>query len=308
MTSPGQGAAVPTIAPPPPAVPAAPPAATHAPTAIAGAAAQPQNVSTGPTPAGPASAPAAQPLKVFEQFVAALVSVYGDSQELKDYARGLYTCRSIHEHGLSDFEPEETKKYRHQAYVSFLSRRGNYSICRAVCRDVVLRQLWGQPGGFRKPLERALGYRDSADDLLQKFFHSEKAWHAIRARVKEQGAGRKIGALTGEELASFRSDVLAFVEGFDWQVVNGVDKKDVKNVVKTMLIANANSTKDVPAEPGAPPMEALGTAYDDPEDPEKEISIWAMEHERHLFDVRGGDRTDLIIAAAWKAASFFAQH
>jgi hypothetical protein len=240
-------------------------------------------------------------------FVGALVAVYGESKELSDYTRGLYTCRSIHDHGLSDFDPEETKKYRHQAYVWFLSRSGNYSICRAICRDVMLRKLWEQPGGARTPLQRALGYRDAADGLLSKFFHSQRAWQAIKARVKEQGSGKKIGSLNGDGLEAFRAEAVAFLEGCDWQAVDGVEAEDVKDVLKTMLIANAESTRAIPAQPDAPQMGALGEAYDDENDPEKEISVWAMEHERHLFDVHGGDRTELIISVAWKAATYFSR-
>ena len=129
----------------------------------------------------------------------------------------------------------------------------------------------------------------------------------MKALVKEQGSGKKIGNLTGEDLESFRRQAVAFLEGFDWQAVEGVEPMDVMKVLQTMLIASANSTKDTPARPDAPPMKALWTAYDDKTDADKEISIWAMEHECYMFDVHGGDRTEIIIAVAWKAASFFAQ-
>lgn len=299
-TTPGPTALAPAVS--------ASPVGTEAVIAPVGPAApQQQGNAVAADPPGGAPAPPGPLPKLFDLFVGALVAVYGESKELRDYARGLYTCRSIHDHGLSDFDPEETKKYRHQAYVWFLSKGGNYSICRAVCRDVMLRKLWEQPGGARTPLQRALAYRDAADGLLRKFFHSEKAWQAIKARVKEQGAGKKTGNLDGDGLEAFRAEAVAFLEGFDWQAVDGVEAKDAKEVLKTMLIANANSTGAVPAQPDAPQMEALGNAYDDKADPEKEISIWAMEHERHVFDVHSGDRTELIISVAWKAAKFFSR-
>jgi hypothetical protein len=252
-----------------------------------------------------AQPPGSASVNLFEKVVDEVIQVYGDTAKLRDYARGLYTCRSIHDHGLSDFDPVELQKYRHVAYTQFLARRRNYSVCRAICRDVILRQLWKQPGGSRTAMQKMFGYTDSASDLLRKFFYSQEIWQTVKTRAREQGAGKKIGALTEPELEAFRDMAIAFVAGFDWQAVEPVEKKDVLKVIQTMLMANATSVTSVPAASDVPSMHDLGIAFDHKTDPERELSIWSMQHEQYLFDLHCGDRTALIIAVAWKASSYF---
>jgi len=246
-------------------------------------------------------------LGIYEQLESHVISVYGDTPELRDYVRGLYSCRSIHDHGLSDFDTDEVQSARHRAYRQFRSKRGNYSICRAICRDIILRQLWEQPGIGKTAEELLCAYTDGASGLLRKFFCSSRTWQDMKRRARATRSGMTMATLTGTDLEGFRQQVTDLVVRFSWQCVQPQPNANtVRTVLRALLDAHARSASQMASVNGSPDMTSLVTAFRHPTDSNGEIAIWATEHAASTFNVHSGNRTDLLTAAAWRMATFFA--
>jgi hypothetical protein len=245
-------------------------------------------------------------LGIYEQLEAALVVLYGDDDVFKEYCRGLYTCRSIHDHGLSNFGAEEVRQQRHQAYLGFLAKRGNYSVCRAICRDVILRQLWEQPGGARDEMSRLFGFTDSAAGILDRLFYSTEIWSVIRNRANEQQSAVLMSTLADEALEQFRTEVVNFESRFAWQCVDPAPEVNaVRRVIRNLLDAHTRSVAQFAVLPDSPPIADLIAAFRQPNDSDQAIGIWAGTYTATSFDIPSGDRTELLAAAAWCTARFF---
>ena len=150
---------------------------------------------------------------------------YGDMPDLERWVQGLYGCRSVHNHGLdvaaAEADPKEQAKV--DAYKSFLSRRGNYTVCRSLCRDVILRRLRAAVDAKSGEAEQdkqmwmALGWTDDAGPILGRLLKSRQAWQRVRKLAKKNGSVDRLAAASGGDLDELREAIDEIGRDMTWQ-------------------------------------------------------------------------------------------
>ena len=200
---------------------------------------------------------------------------------LDEYVRGLYSCRSIHDHGLSDFDQQVTRQQRHQAYLAFLRRRGNYHVCRAMCRDIVLRRLQDQAEPPMTEAQRFLTHQETADDLLHAALRSDEIWGRIRSRAQQTGSAVQMAALTGDEQEVFHREARDFLDRFSWEFIDArPSAHQARAVLRAYLDAHQRSAgTDYVA---ARKLADLVSAFQAPQDSDRQMEIVRFMASRKL--------------------------
>jgi hypothetical protein len=237
-----------------------------------------------------------------EQLIQQIGEIY-QIDGLNDYIRGLYSCRSIHDHGLSDFDEQEIRQQRHQAYLAFLRRRGNYVICRAMCRDIILRRLQDQAQPPLTEAQKLITYQEAADSLIHAALHSDEIWAAIRSRTQETGSAARIAGLAGDDLEKFRSEVDNLLDRFEWEFMQAPPSiPQMLTILHVYLDAHQRSAGSAAAADRM--LGGLRQAFQSAQNPEREIALWALDESPDIESI-DPTLTDLIALVARKVATFF---
>jgi len=145
-----------------------------------------------------------------------LRSRYDDYPGLDEWVRGLYSERSVFNHGATIPLDPKSADPRMQAWIKFRERRGNWWVIRELCRDVIHRTL--EP--YKNSIERKfLSGINPADRYLRQLLLSKEAWSEVASRFTVKGAIDKLKAITEDDKDSWIELALEFEASHDWRFV-----------------------------------------------------------------------------------------
>lgn len=141
-----------------------------------------------------------------------LVKLYPDlpESELRAWAKGLYTQRSIFVHGASE-QPKEDDK---QAVAAFHKCRHNCEMLRWLCADLIydsLRMSLGRRASERARLE------GEPYSWLCKIFDSDRKWGKLARHFTQSESVDKVLGYSGADADRFAQDCRSFVDRHDWR-------------------------------------------------------------------------------------------
>ena len=151
-----------------------------------------------------------------ENLYLALRDRYSDYAGLERWVHGLYSERSVFNHGATvPLDPKSTDQ-RMRDWIFFRSKRGNWHIAREICRDVIHRTL----DPYKSSLERQMWRQfDRADTQLRQMLLSQDAWSEVAGRLTVKGAIDKLKATTEDEKDFWIELALEFERSHDWRFV-----------------------------------------------------------------------------------------
>lgn len=146
----------------------------------------------------------------------ALRDRYSDYSGLERWVHGLYSERSVFNHGATvPLDPKSTDQ-RMRDWILFRSKRGNWSVAREICRDVIHRTL----DPYKSSLERQTWRRfDRADTQLRQMLLSEGTWSNIAKVFTEKGAIANLRSIEEENRDVWIQLALQAEADLDWRFV-----------------------------------------------------------------------------------------
>jgi hypothetical protein len=171
-----------------------------------------------------------------------LTDIYGKQPALERWIKGLYSERSVFNHGVSAEPTLDSPDDRVRALAEFRQQSLSWDVLRRVCLDVINEQLQDSLDSVRRELSRMWS---PTRTLLRQLFCSEEIWiEVVKVFTQSKSVG-KIRALTGTEHDDFIELCCSFLNGHRWQAMKGkAELKKVCAALKTMaaLFGEAGKT------------------------------------------------------------------
>ena len=146
----------------------------------------------------------------------ALRDRYSDYAGLERWVHGLYSERSVFNHGAATLLDPKSTDQRMRDWIFFRSKRGNWSVAREICRNVIHRTL----DPYKSSLERQMWRQfDRADTQLRQMLLSQDAWSEVARRFTGTGAVDHLNATTEADRDFWIGLALAFEQNHDWRFV-----------------------------------------------------------------------------------------
>ncbi|QGJ70861.1 Hypothetical protein PBC10988_25600 [Planctomycetales bacterium 10988] len=230
-----------------------------------------------------------------------LAEIYGKHTKLERWIKGLYSERSVFNHGVSSEPTLDSPDDRVRALAEFRQRSLNWDVLRKLCLDVIKEQLQESLDSAKRELARLMS---PTRTMLRKFFFSEEIWSEIVKVFTQSKSVDTIRAFTGKDHDDFIELCCSYLNGHDWQAMKGkADPKKVCEVLKTMAAIfgeagrAANNAEDIAAA-----HELFQGA--DSEDGEA-IGRWERNHSQWEQLLAAQDIGDAAKAVAARTARFF---
>jgi hypothetical protein len=161
-----------------------------------------------------------------------ITELYGDHPKLERWIKGLYSERSVFNHGIAAEPTMTCSDDRVKALLEFRERNLNWDVLRKLCLDVILDQLQDSIEASRRGLARPM---NPMTTLLRQFFDSETIWDEIARVCTQAKSVEKILAFSGSDHDDFVELCCAFLNGHRGQAMKGkADNKKVLAVLMTM--------------------------------------------------------------------------
>jgi len=168
-----------------------------------------------------------------KQIVNAIERIYPLHGELPTFIEGLYSERSIFNHGLpipSNHAPSDREK----AFIQFRKRTQRYDVARQLCHDVIGTQLQSLLDEKEIQFKRLLA---PLTKRLNSFFDSDDLWRDIRTRFLATQSINEITSLDDESQSSFMGMCCAFLNSHQWNDMT--EDPDPKHVFQLLQNASA---------------------------------------------------------------------
>lgn len=136
-----------------------------------------------------------------------LVSFYNEPA-LGPWVRGLYTERSLFNHGITADPTATTTDQREHARRAYNDQPGNWQLLRQICEDVIRDQLqisWDEQARLTRRLLKPVCAS------IRSTFHSDAIWRDLSRTCKQTDATKVLRALTGDALEDVRNLFRAYV-------------------------------------------------------------------------------------------------
>ncbi len=200
-----------------------------------------------------------------------LIAMYPNFPEIERWVKGLYSERSVFNHGATVEEADAAKDDRAKALFEFRGGKLNWDVLRHLCLDVIRDQLHESLDSKGRELRRMMY---SSRELLAKLFGSEELWREIAKTFTQKEAVKRIMALSGDEQDEFLELCCAFLNGHHWQVIREkVEAKKVFDTLKAMAAVIGESSPDQADKDAA---EALFQAAKKKD--QDAVDLWARHH------------------------------
>jgi len=177
-----------------------------------------------------------------KEFSDKLTSIYGKHPAMERWIKGLYSERSVFNHGVSAEPTIDSPDDRVRALVEFRQRSLNWDVLRKLCLDVIKEQLQDSIDRAKRELSRMFS---PTRKMLRKFFFSEEIWGKIANVFTQPKSVDKICSLAGDELDDFVELCCSYLNGHSWQAMKGkTEPKKVLDSLKTMAAVFGECAKD----------------------------------------------------------------
>jgi hypothetical protein len=158
-----------------------------------------------------------------------LVKLYPDlpGPEMRAWAKGLYSQRSIFVHGASKQANEEDK----QAILAFHKCKHNCEVLRWLCVDVIhnsLRMSLGQRASERACLE------GEPYSWLCKIFDSDRRWTNLAHHFTQSKSVERVLGYSGTKADRFVQDCRSFVDRHEWRYMATEGMPETDQVFKVL--------------------------------------------------------------------------
>jgi len=230
-----------------------------------------------------------------------LVAIYGKHPAMERWIKGLYSERSVFNHGISTEPTLESSDDRIRALAEFRQRPLNWDVLRKLCLDVILEQLQDSLDTAKRELSRMWS---PTRTMLRQFFFSEEIWGEVYRAFTQFKSVEKIRALTGEEHDDFIELCCSFLNGHSWQAMKGkVESKKVLGTLKAMAAVLGECAKDNNDSEGQSSASQLFEAAKNGDT--DAVDDWAREHATWEKEYSVSNLEEAARAVAVHTANYF---
>jgi hypothetical protein len=230
-----------------------------------------------------------------------LTNLYGKHSAMERWIKGLYSERSVFNHGISAEPTLDSPDDRVRALAEFRQRPLNWDVLRKLCLDVIRENLQDSLELAKRELARMWS---PTRTMLRKFFFSEEIWGEIAKVFTQPKSVNTIRALSGEAHDDFIELCCAYLNGHSWQAMKGkAEPKKVCEALKAMAAIFGECAKDKNDAEGQASATQLFQAAKQGD--AEAIDLWARKHagwekEYSVANIEEGAR-----AVAVRTARFF---
>jgi hypothetical protein len=230
-----------------------------------------------------------------------LTDIYGKHPALERWLKGLYSERSVFNHGIPSEPTLDHADDRIRALTEFRQKSLNWDVLRKLCLDVIKEQLQESLDSVKRELARLMS---PTRTMLRKFFFSQDIWTEIARVFTQPKSVDTILGLAGKEHDDFIELCCAYLNGHDWQAMKGkVEPKKVCDVLKTMAAVFGECAKSNNDDEGqAAASELFEAAKQGNGDA---IDNWARTHASWDKEYAAFNREEAARAIAARTAKFF---
>lgn len=230
-----------------------------------------------------------------------LMAVYGKYITMERWIKGLYSERSVFNHGISTEPTHSSTDDRIKALAEFRDRSLNWDVLRKLCLDVILEQLQNSLDAGKLELSRLFS---PTRIMLRKFFFSEEIWGEIVKVFTQSKSVEKIRAITGDELDEFIKLCCSYLSGHSWQAMKSkAEAKKVFEVLKAMAAVFGECSKDKNDAEGKTSASQLFNAAQDSD--ADAVDLWAREHAKWDKEYSASNLEEAVRAVAVHTAMHF---
>jgi len=230
-----------------------------------------------------------------------LTDVYGKHNAMERWIKGLYSERSVFNHGSSTEPTLDSPDDRVKALAEFRQKPLSWDVLRKLCLDVINENLQDSLDSVKRELARLMS---PTRTLLRQFFFSEDIWAEIAKVFTQSKSVDTIRALTGDDHDDFIELCCSYLNGHNWQAMKGkAEAKKVFESLKSMAALfgeagkAANNEEDVAAA-----HELFQAAKSEDGDA---IARWARNHSQWEKLLAAENIGDAAKAVAAHTARFF---
>lgn len=232
-----------------------------------------------------------------------LMVIYGKHPAMERWIKGLYSERSVFNHGISTEPMLDSPDDRIRALAEFRQRSLNWDVLRKLCLDVIMEQLQDSLDAVRRELSRIW---NPTNTLLRKFFFSEEVWGDILKAFTQAKSVEKIRALTGEQHDEFIELCCSYLNGHSWQVMKGkAEPKKVFEALKAMAAVFGECAKAKNDTEGQTSASQLFQAAKQGD--AEAVGLWARNHAAWDKEYSASNLEEAARAVAVHTAMFFGQ-
>lgn len=232
-----------------------------------------------------------------------LMAIYGKHKAMERWIKGLYSERSVFNHGITTEPTLESSDDRIRALAEFRQRTLNWDVLRKLCLDVILEQLQDSLDKTKRDIARLMS---PTRTMLRKFFFSEEIWADIAKVFTQPQSVDTILGLSGKEHDDFIELCCAYLNGHDWQAMKGkAEPKKVCDVLKAMAAVFGEYAKRNNDNEG---QEAASELFEAAKRGDADaISSWARLHAGWEKEYAASNREEAARAVAARTAKFYGQ-
>lgn len=232
-----------------------------------------------------------------------LTGIYGKHSAMEVWMKGLYSERSVFNHGIAAEPTLTSPDPRLRALAEFRQIPHNRKVLRRLCLDVIKEQIQESLESAKRELSRLLS---STRKMLERFFFSDEVWGEVVKVSTQSKSVDTIRSYAGGDKDEFIELCCRFLNDHKWQDMKGnVEQKKIYAVLKTMAALfgeegkTANNQEDIAS---------AGTLYKaaDGEDNEA-VSAWARNH-THWVNLPPQGVGSVAKAVSAHTAMFFRVH
>lgn len=230
-----------------------------------------------------------------------LVEIYGRCPDFERWIKGLYSERSVFNHGISSEVTRDHPDDGIRALAEFRQRSLNWDVLRKLCLEVIEDQLQESLATIQRERARLM---TPVRSLLRRFFSSEEVWADVARVFTQNQSVRIILELREQEHEDFLQLCCGYLDGHLWKaMVRKAEPKKVCDVLKAMAAIVGEYAKIIDDNEGQAAALDLFEAAENAD--EERIGMWALKHAVWEKYWSTTDQQKIVRAVAVHTARFF---
>lgn len=230
-----------------------------------------------------------------------LVEIYGQCPDFQRWIKGLYSERSVFNHGISSEVTCDHSDDGIRVLAEFRQRSLSWDVLRKLCLDVIEDQLQESLASIQRKRARLLS---PAQSLLRRFFSSEEVWADVARVFTQNQSVRIILELREQKHEDFLQLCRRYLDGHLWKaMVRKAEPKKVCDVLKAMAAIVGEYAKGIDDNEGQAAALDLFEAAKNAD--EERIGMWALKHAAWEKYWSPTDQQKIVRAVAVHTARFF---
>lgn len=236
-----------------------------------------------------------------ENLIAALESLYGEHPKFARWIKGLYSERSVFNHGVAIDPDHKSDSDNEVAQAEYRDRTLSWDVLRHLCVDVIHEQLQDSIEATQRELAR---FMSPMRTMLRQFFYSDEAWGEIAKPLTATQSTKTILELKDEALGDFIETCCSFLTAHRWEAMESdVEHEKVFKALKTLGAVIHELGKQQANQADTVAGESL---YDVAHAGDIEaIKAWHRQHAPHYSNLPPDDLGNTVKAVAIHTVAFF---